>query len=108
MAEKPMTYLGVNHVALVARDMAETVDFYTNVLEMPLVKTVEFPGGRGQHFFFDCGGGGMVAFFSFGDAAPLVACSVGEEERRGDRARFDEPSRHQHPDPEIRGLCPPP
>lgn len=72
MAEKPMTYLGVNHVALVARDMAETVDFYTNVLEMPLVKTVEFPGGRGQHFFFDCGGGGMVAFFWFKNAPPAA------------------------------------
>lgn len=72
MAEKPMTYLGVNHVALVARDMAETVAFYEGVLEMPLVKTVEFPGGRGQHFFFDCGGGGMVAFFWFKNAPPVA------------------------------------
>jgi catechol 2,3-dioxygenase-like lactoylglutathione lyase family enzyme len=71
MAE-PMQYLGVNHVALVARDMAETVDFYENVLEMPLVKTVEFAGGRGQHFFFDCGGGGMLAFFWFPDAPPAA------------------------------------
>jgi catechol 2,3-dioxygenase-like lactoylglutathione lyase family enzyme len=72
MAEQPMQYLGVNHVALVARDMAETVDFYENVLEMPLVKTVEFPGGRGQHFFFDCGGGGMIAFFWFPNAPPVA------------------------------------
>ena len=71
MAER-MQYLGVNHVALVARDMAETVDFYENVLEMPLVKTVEFPGGRGQHFFFDCGGGGLIAFFWFPDAPPIA------------------------------------
>ena len=71
MAE-PMQYLGVNHVALVARDMAETVNFYENVLEMPLVKTVEFAGGRGQHFFFDCGGGGMLAFFWFPDAPPIA------------------------------------
>src|SRR5690349_2493176 len=70
MAEQPMQYLGVNHVALVARDMAETVAFYENVLEMPLVKTVEFPNGRGQHFFFDCGGGGLIAFFWFKDAPP--------------------------------------
>jgi catechol 2,3-dioxygenase-like lactoylglutathione lyase family enzyme len=72
MAQEPMQYLGVNHVALVARDMAETVDFYENVLEMPLVKTVEFPNGRGQHFFFDCGGGGLVAFFWFKDAPPIA------------------------------------
>jgi catechol 2,3-dioxygenase-like lactoylglutathione lyase family enzyme len=63
-------YCGVNHIALVCRDMAETVDFYENVLEMPLVKTVEFPDGRGQHFFFDCGGGALIAFFWFRDAPP--------------------------------------
>jgi len=72
MAEERMQYLGVNHVALVARDMAETVDFYENVLEMPLVKTVEFTGGRGQHFFFDCGGGGLIAFFWFPNAPPAA------------------------------------
>jgi catechol 2,3-dioxygenase-like lactoylglutathione lyase family enzyme len=72
MASEPMQYSGVNHVALVARDMAETVDFYTRVLEMPLVKTVEFPGGHGQHFFFDCGGGGTIAFFWFPDAPPAA------------------------------------
>jgi len=53
---------GINHLALVCRDMAETVDFYTRVLEMPLVKTVALPGG-GQHFFFDCGGDTLLAFF---------------------------------------------
>src|SRR5579864_2597120 len=72
MAREPMQYLGVNHVALVARDMAATVDFYENVLEMPLVKTVEFADGRGQHFFFDCGGGGLIAFFWFRDAPPIA------------------------------------
>jgi catechol 2,3-dioxygenase-like lactoylglutathione lyase family enzyme len=72
MASEPMQYCGVNHVALVARDMAETVAFYEGVLEMPLVKTVEFPDGRGQHFFFDCGGGGLIAFFWFRDAPPAA------------------------------------
>lgn len=62
-------YLGVNHVALVCRDMAETVDFYENVLDMPLVKAVGIPGG-GQHFFFDCGNGATIAFFWFKDAPP--------------------------------------
>jgi catechol 2,3-dioxygenase-like lactoylglutathione lyase family enzyme len=71
MALEPMQYLGVNHVALVARDMAETVEFYERVLEMPLVKTVAFANG-GQHFFFDCGGGGMLAFFWFPDAPPAA------------------------------------
>lgn len=59
---------GINHLALVCKDMARTVDFYTNVLGMPLVKTIELPMGMGQHFFFDCGGGDCVAFFWFPDA----------------------------------------
>lgn len=66
---------GINHLALVCRDMAETVKFYTEVLGMPLVKTVALPDG-GQHFFFDCGGGSMLAFFWWPDVvegAPGVA-----------------------------------
>ncbi|WP_374468735.1 VOC family protein [Phenylobacterium sp.] len=62
---------GINHLALVCRDMAETVRFYTEVLEMPLVKTVALPDG-GQHFFFDCGGGSTVAFFWWPDAPPAA------------------------------------
>ena len=68
---EPMTYLGVNHVALVCRDMAETVDFYENVLGMPLVKTLGLPG-EGQHFFFDCGGGATLAFMWFKNAPPVA------------------------------------
>lgn len=62
---------GINHVALVCRDMRETVQFYTRVLGMPLVKTVELPGG-GQHFFFDCGGGATVAFFWWPKGPPAA------------------------------------
>lgn len=66
-----MKSMGINHVALVARDMAETVKFYTGILQMPLVKTVQLPTG-GQHFFFDCGGGSTVAFFWWEDAPPAA------------------------------------
>ena len=59
---------GINHLALVCRDMQRTVDFYTKVLGMPLVKTIDLPAGMGQHFFFDCGGGDCLAFFWFPDA----------------------------------------
>jgi catechol 2,3-dioxygenase-like lactoylglutathione lyase family enzyme len=62
---------GINHLALVSKDMARTVDFYTNVLGMPLIKTLEIPGG-GQHFFFDCGNGDSVAFFWFPNAPEAV------------------------------------
>jgi catechol 2,3-dioxygenase-like lactoylglutathione lyase family enzyme len=68
--QKPFELDGVNHLALVCRDMARTVEFYTNVLGMPLVKTIELPDGMGQHFFFDAGGGDCLAFFWFPDAPP--------------------------------------
>ena len=67
---------GVNHLALVCRDMARTVEFYTQVLGMPLTKTLDLPGGNGQHFFFDIGNGDSLAFFWFPgapEAAPGVA-----------------------------------
>ena len=70
-----MEYCGVNHVALVCRDMAETVAFYDGVLGMKLVKTIDLPNGRGQHFFFDCGRGSTVAFFWFPNA-PKVAPGI--------------------------------
>ncbi|MEZ0050255.1 catechol 2,3-dioxygenase-like lactoylglutathione lyase family enzyme [Mycobacterium sp. MAA66] len=56
---------GVNHLALVCADMKRTVEFYSGTLGMPLIKTLDLPGGSGQHFFFDCGGGNCIAFFWF-------------------------------------------
>ena len=63
---------GINHLALVCRDMAKTVDFYSNVLGMPLIKTIELPFDSGQHFFFDIGNGDSLAFFWFPDAPPAA------------------------------------
>ena len=60
---------GFNHLALVCRDMAETIAWYEDVLGMKLVKTLELPDGRGQHFFLDMGNGvDGIAFFWFPDA----------------------------------------
>jgi len=59
---------GVNHLALTCRDMAKTVEFYRDVLGMPLTKTIDLPGGMGQHFFFDIGNGDSLAFFWFPNA----------------------------------------
>ncbi|MBE9007341.1 VOC family protein [Fortiea sp. LEGE XX443] len=66
---------GINHIALVCKDMARTVDFYTNTLGLKLIKTIALPDG-GQHFFFDIGNGDALAFFWFPNApqaAPGVA-----------------------------------
>ncbi|HEY2658119.1 MAG TPA: VOC family protein, partial [Caulobacteraceae bacterium] len=59
---------GINHLALVCKDMARTVHFYRDVLGMPLVKTIDLPGGSGQHFFLDIGNGDCLAFFWFPNA----------------------------------------
>ena len=69
---------GVSHVALVCKDMAKTVDFYTDILEMPLLKTVDLPGEGGQHFFFDCGAGDSVAFFWF-PVAPAACPGIASQ-----------------------------
>ena len=77
-------YGGINHLALVCRDMERTVDFYTNVLGMPLIKTIDLPGDMGQHFFFDCGGGDSLAFFWFPNApepAPGVSAPRGRPDQ---------------------------
>ncbi len=66
-ANSEFEFGGINHLALVSSDMERTVDFYSNVLGMPLIKTLEIPGG-GQHFFFDCGNGDSLGFFWFPEA----------------------------------------
>lgn len=65
-------YGGINHLALVCRDMDVTVDFYTNVLGMPLTKTIDLPNGAGKHYFFDAGGGDALAFFWFPNGPEAV------------------------------------
>jgi catechol 2,3-dioxygenase-like lactoylglutathione lyase family enzyme len=62
---------GINHIALVCSDMQRTVDFYSEVLGMPLIKALDLPGGAGQHFFFDAGNGDCVAFFWFREAPDI-------------------------------------
>ncbi len=66
--ERGFDFGGVNHIALVCSDMGRTVDFYSGVLGLPLIKTVELPQGSGQHFFFDIGNGDCLAFFWFPEA----------------------------------------
>lgn len=72
---------GINHIAIMCKNMARTVHFYRDVLGFPLVKTIEVPrdvervGGM-QHFFFDTGGKAMLAFMWYPEtpeAAPGIA-----------------------------------
>ena len=92
---------GFNHLALVCRDMAETIAWYEDKLGMKLVKTLELPGGRGQHFFLDMGNGvDGVAFFWF-PGAPEGVPGESLQNRRGvtaigsmNHVAFDVPAEH--------------
>lgn len=72
---------GINHIALVCKDMARTVDFYTNILGLQLIKTIALPDG-GQHFFFDVGNGDAIAFFWF-PQAPAAAPGIASVDPEG-------------------------
>ncbi|MEW6296492.1 MAG: VOC family protein [Thermodesulfobacteriota bacterium] len=66
-----MMFRGVNHLALVSSDMNRTVQFYTQVLGLRLVRAQrndDDPSSR--HYFFDLGGGNLLAFFDFPGSRP--------------------------------------
>ena len=68
---------GVHHLALCTDDMKTTVDFYVDVLGIPLVHAMKVPPGLGtgpgnrgnppyeevRHYFFDMGNDSLLAFF---------------------------------------------
>ena len=81
-----MRIKGINHLALVCRDMQETVDFYSGVLGMPLVKTLTLPDG-GQHFFFDCGGKGALLAFFWWPETPAPAPGIASVRKFPDDSR---------------------
>jgi catechol 2,3-dioxygenase-like lactoylglutathione lyase family enzyme len=68
---------GVHHLALCTEDMKATVDFYVDILGMPLVHAMKVPPGLGvgpqnrgnppyesiRHYFFDMGNDSLLAFF---------------------------------------------
>jgi catechol 2,3-dioxygenase-like lactoylglutathione lyase family enzyme len=71
------TLRGVHHLALCTEDMKATVDFYVDVLGLPLVHAMKVPAGLGtgpknrgnppyeriRHYFFDMGNDSLLAFF---------------------------------------------
>lgn len=57
---------GVHHIALLSRDVDETIRFYQDLLEFPLTELFENRDYEGStHFFFDIGNGNALAFFDF-------------------------------------------
>lgn len=57
---------GVHHLALLSSDVERTIEFYQGLLEFPLTELFENRDYQGStHFFFDMGGGNLLAFFDF-------------------------------------------
>jgi glyoxylase I family protein len=60
------TVRGVHHLALICRDVEETIRFYQELLGFPLVELVENRDYAGSsHFFFDIGNNNLLGFFDF-------------------------------------------
>lgn len=69
-ADRPATTArGVHHIALICRDVEETIRFYQEFLGFPLVELVELVENRdysgSSHFFFDIGNRNLLGFFDF-------------------------------------------
>ena len=65
--ERPAsTVQGVHHLALICKNVEETIQFYQEFLGFPLVELVENRDYAGSsHFFFDIGNRNMLGFFDF-------------------------------------------
>ncbi len=65
--ERPATPTrGIHHLALICRDVEETVRFYQEFLGFPLVELVENRDYAGSsHFFIDIGNRNLLGFFDF-------------------------------------------
>src|SRR5215218_5400577 len=83
------TAAGVHHVALICRDVEETIRFYQEFLGFPLVELVEnrdYPGS--SHFFFDIGNRNLLGFFDFpGHDHPPFAETIGGSSTSPSRSR---------------------
>src|SRR4051812_32921837 len=71
--EDPVSILGLHHITIVCKDAQRTVDFYTGVLGLRLVKkTVNFDAPDSYHLYFgnETGSpGSAVTFFEWPWAA---------------------------------------
>src|SRR5215216_1070522 len=75
----PTPTAGVHHIALICRDVAQTIRFYQEFLGFPLVELVENRDYAGSsHFFFDIGHRNLLGFFDFpGHEHPPFAETIG-------------------------------
>lgn len=64
-----ITYTGINHLAMVTRDMAATIRFWRDLLGMRLVAGLGRPGYR--HYFFEISAHDMISFFEWPDVQSI-------------------------------------
>jgi glyoxylase I family protein len=101
--ERPAsTVQGIHHLALICRDVEETIQFYQEFLGFPLVELVENRDYAGSsHFFFDIGHRNLLGFFDFpGHDHPAwqetiggvqhLAISISPEQYDAAKKKFDE------------------
>src|SRR5262245_23788501 len=81
---------GFNHLVLVCSDMKRTIEFYSDVLGMPLVGDIKLPEGMGHDFFFDIGKGALLAFFWFRSAPGAAAGVTSPRKNFGDSTDSDD------------------
>src|ERR1700745_2770304 len=98
----PTPVRGVHHLALICRDVEETIQFYQEFLGFPLVELVENRDYAGSsHFFFDIGDRTLLGFFDFpGHEHPAftetiggvqhLAISISPEQYEAARKKLDE------------------
>jgi glyoxylase I family protein len=96
------TVQGVHHIALICRDVEETIRFYQDFLGFPLVELVENRDYAGSsHFFFDIGNGNLLGFFDFPghDHPPFtetiggvqhIAISISAEQFEAAKKKFEQ------------------
>ena len=75
----PTTVQGIHHLALICRDVEETIQFYQEFLGFPLVELVENRDYAGSsHFFFDIGDRNLLGFFDVpGHEHPAFSETIG-------------------------------
>ena len=63
------TYTGINHLAMVTKDMDKTIRFWRDFLGMRLVAGLG--NRRYRHYFFEISPQDMIAFFEWPDVEPI-------------------------------------
>ena len=62
-------YTGINHLAMVTRDIDKTIGFWRDLLGMRLVAGLG--GGGSRHYFFEISENDLLAFFEWPEAMPV-------------------------------------